>query len=101
LKAYLLARGCTADDVRQLGHDLHACVIEGSVRGIDEVVAWTKAERDLLMRVNDYYEDRRFMYFDIDSAIVGPKDPELELLPSVARKVLDGVERTCLDATGG
>jgi hypothetical protein len=35
LKAYLLARGCTADDVRQLGHDLHACVIEGSVRGIN------------------------------------------------------------------
>jgi hypothetical protein len=34
-EAYLLARGCTADDVRQLGHDLHACVIEGSVRGIN------------------------------------------------------------------
>jgi len=101
LKAYLLARGCSADHVRKLGHDLQACVIESFVHGIDNVVALTKAERDLLLRVNDYYADRRFMYFDIDSAIVRPKDPELELLPNVARKLLDGVERICLDATGG
>ena len=101
LKAYLLARGDSLNQVKNLGHDLHETMIESYARGIDVVVDLTAAERDLILAINDDYMDHNYAYFDLYSALSAPKNPDLHLLPTVARKLLDGVKQGCLDAGDG
>jgi HEPN domain-containing protein len=101
LKAYLLARGDSLTQVKQLGHNLTAALVESYSRGIDMVVALDPAERELLQRVNGDYVGHNFAYFDVWSAVSAPKDPALDELPAIARRLLDGIEKGCYEATEG
>ena len=101
LKAYLLARGDTLEDVKEIQHDLNKGLTESFARGIDVVVQLTSDERDLILSVNNDYMGHNFAYFDLQSAVVAPKNPDLHLLPTIARKLLNGVERGCFEASDG
>jgi hypothetical protein len=101
LKAFLLAKGGPKTDVKKFGHNLQKVLMECYRRGLGNVVVFTQSQSELLLRVNDDYVVRNFAYFEIDSAIVRPKDSELELLPTVAQIVVGGVRQTCLEAAGG
>ena len=100
LKAFLLAKGVSKPEVRKLGHNLQKALRESLTLGIENLVDLTQAERDLVLRINADYAGRKFAYFDIDSAVARPMDPELELLPTVARKLVEGVRQFCFDAAG-
>jgi hypothetical protein len=52
LKAFLLAKGGPETRVRKHGHDFHTALVDSFVRGIDEVVTLSPAERDLLLRIS-------------------------------------------------
>lgn len=101
LKAYLIARGDSPEDVRSIGHDLQKSLTDCYARGIDVVVSLTSAERDLILRVNSDYMGHNFAYFDLYTTVFARVDPELHLLPIVAEKILEGIRQGCLDASDG
>jgi hypothetical protein len=98
LKAYLLARGDSIEEVKGLRHDLSKTLVESYARGMDVVVNLTSQERELVMAINGDYVENKFAYFDLFSAVVAPKNPDLHQLPAIASKILDGIERGCYEA---
>jgi HEPN domain-containing protein len=102
LKAFLLARGDSLDQVKALGHDLTRALTDSYARGIDSAVALDPADRQMLLDVNDDYVGHKLAYFDVAWS-VGPRSPaqDLESLGGVARKLVEGVERGCREAVDG
>lgn len=92
LKAYLLSQGHSVSKVTRLGHDLIKALDESKARGIGSVVAFTASDRKFLNAVNEDYKGNNFAYFDVQSAIEMPRNPDLHLLPSIAQRLLDGID---------
>jgi hypothetical protein len=101
LKSFLLARGSDIDGVRGIGHDLAEALGEAYARGIDTVVALTTVDNSVLRAMNAHYLGHRLAYFDLSVLEAPMKGPQFDSLPEIARKLVDGVRRGCLDAADG
>lgn len=101
LKAFLLARGYSIRRVKNLGHSLQKMLIETNACGLESVVDLVRGERDLLLAINEDYMAGNFGYFDLHSALVAPKNPDLEVLPLIAKKLQEGVKEGCRKASDG
>ncbi len=95
LKAYLLSQGDSMNKVRRMRHDLMTALAKCDTRGIARVVDFTPSDRALLLVVNEDYTGNAFAYFDVHSAMAMPSNPDLNLLPAIARKLLDGIAEVC------
>jgi HEPN domain-containing protein len=102
LKAYLLARGQTLDQVARLGHDLEMLLVEAYARGLDVVAALTEGERRVVLDMHGHYQSSKLAYFDLFETISGSLFTlPLDDFASVASKLLAGVERGCYESAHG
>jgi hypothetical protein len=93
-KAYLLARGVPARVVRAWGHKIGGLLVEAHVWRIDEVVALTADEKDLVRRAGDAYEAHVLGYFDLMATLMGDIK-HLGGLSEVADRLVGGLEHVC------
>jgi hypothetical protein len=103
LKAYLLARGDTVRKVKRRRHDLRRLLVDSFALGIDDVVDITPAERKLLIDLSKRYERARLTYFEgaSDLWFIIATPPDFDVLAAVARTLVTGIEKGCLDASTG
>jgi hypothetical protein len=104
LKAYLIARGKTPRQVKRWRHDLNRLLTETAALGIYDLIVITHEEGTLLMSTAKKYARNRLAYFDDITDLwicPGVQRPDLDALASLARKLVSGIERGCLDAATG
>jgi len=92
LKAYLLARRRTVADVKGLGHDLALLVQEATAFGLEVALSLTGADIRTILSLNDYYQDKKLEYFELQSALQGfPGLPALDQVRDVVTRLVVGV----------
>lgn len=103
LKAFLLARGQTVDDVVRHGHDLQKLLLEAYARGLDVVGPLSIEERKTICDLHGQYPNpSKLAYFDVSAAA----DSSIFSLPleefaAVTGKLVRSVERGCYEAAQG
>jgi HEPN domain-containing protein len=102
LKAFLLARGNTYDQMKEFAHDIVHLLSEAHARGLEAVVLLSGDELRVLRQANCDYMQNRLAYFDLFSTMSHyPNQPELGALTSVAARLLTHVERGCYESADG
>jgi hypothetical protein len=62
LKAYLLSRGVALREVRQLGHNLHACLRKAKELGLLDIVQFTGQEMGAVEILDGLYSTKQLEY---------------------------------------
>jgi len=92
LKAFLLAKGITLDDLKnKYRHNLNALAKEALRLGIASHVKVTKAHWAVIMLMSDEYKSKRYHYIRTGMIMV----PDLRLGHEVAERLCEGIEPIC------
>ncbi len=101
LKAFLLAKGISKDEIKRkpLCHHLKKILKRADEMGLGSLVVVSLIERQELSKANSYYKAKDFEYANISRAMKGYPDlPNLEVLDQMASRLLTELEPICLSA---
>jgi hypothetical protein len=103
-KAFLLAKGVSLQEIKDVGHNLIVVLSQANDRGLDEFVVVTNVHEIELRKANDYYHSKGkgdakgFDYFQVTKAVVGYPDlPDLVVLNDLAVMLVANLKQFCLD----
>lgn len=101
LKAFLLATGDRVSSVKGARHNIIKALAESDARGLQVVVELSEREREVLESVNNQYTNNKLAYYDLFASVAEPRNPDLDFLQGIARRLIGGIERGCLAAADG
>lgn len=97
LKAFLLKRGVTLDQVEKMRHHLAAILRLARRLGMETEVKLTPQDVDLINLLSKGYANQRFRYMVTGSTRL----PELHDIAPVCERLVAGLERYCTGASWG
>jgi HEPN domain-containing protein len=83
LKAYLLSKGVTLEQARNIGHNLRVALKEAQALGL--VVNSSPAAEQAVMKVSDYYADDEFRYVGVGEKTLVPPHLVITFVDQVRR----------------
>lgn len=93
-KSFILSKGRSLDDLKQLGHDLDAGMRSAIDAGLSAVFEVTDRDRAIVALLNPYYRAKEFEY-----RITGAKQyPTARDLISMLERLLRATRANCLDS---
>ena len=102
MKAYLLAKGVSRDELRKrsLGHDLDKILKKAKELSLLSTVSITDAEQDHIAKANSWYARKGFEYFEIKNIVEGRSTlPDIQVLEQLARRLIEKLEPVCMAAS--
>ncbi len=98
VKAYLLKRGVTVNELKKLGHDLLRNLTKAQSIGLSGILTITPAEQCELTKANAYYAKKDFEYGHLARLVKGYPDlPALKVLVGLAARFVQVLEPVCLE----
>ena len=98
LKAYLLLKGVSKDEIREkvLGHNLANILEKCSSLKIEELVEITDSQRCLIAELNAWYSRKGFEYFEIKNIKAGVNNlPDVKLAQKLALHLINHLREPC------
>lgn len=98
LKAYLLSKGFSQDELKKIGHNLSKLLNVSKREGIDQFYSLSKDEVEAIRRANVVYKSKAFEYFDLSRILSDFRNlPELDKLATITDNVLTSIKQECID----
>jgi len=92
LKSFMFTAGFKQKDRKKLNHDLEKALKAAEDNGLGVHLEITQIERETLQKANELYPKKEFEYFESLETIYDPHDFDLEVLESLARRLVDSIE---------
>jgi hypothetical protein len=99
LKAFLLAKGLSKQQVAKLGHNLVALLVEARTQGLHSLVDVEPTWEKELARAGEQYTNKDFEYFTVRFHL--DHKPALMTLRQLSRALQAGVKQVCVEAADG
>jgi hypothetical protein len=99
LKAFLVARGKRKGELKQIGHDLVACLDAARSAGLDQLAIVSGPERAAIELLNEAYESKDLEYAG-ETIPAGRLSqlPSTAVLDRLVARIAAAIRQTCLDA---
>ena len=92
LKSYLFTAGFSKKDRKKMSHDLVHALREAQGNGIGHYIVISSMETEAVFRANQLYSRKEFEYFESLETIYDPHDFDIEVLKSLARRLIESIE---------
>ncbi len=94
LKAFLLKRGMSLQDLKRMSHGLDGLLKEARRRRLGAFVKFSKRELEFVALLNQSYSSTRLRYI-----VAGPVSlPPLEVIEAISKRLARGLENYCTGA---
>ena len=91
LKSFLIAQGHSEKQLRDIGHDLVACLRDCNTHGIRSYVSISWIDQLQIARLNVYYRDKELEYFAPKPKSFGNVDRLRNTINQVAKAVVNAI----------
>ena len=98
LKAYLLLKGVTREEIQQksLGHNLSNILAKCEKLAVRGIVQFSESQKLIISELNKWYSRKGFEYFELENLTSGTsKLPDIALIQELAKLLIDSIKEPC------